>query len=404
MTPTFAEATRVWARIGCLSFGGPAAQIAMLHLEAVERRRWVTERRFLEALSVCTLLPGPEAQQLAIYLGWLLHGVRGGLSAGLLFVLPGALVMMALSVLYVSFGAVPAVAALFFGLKCAVLVLVADALRRVAKRALTTRAAYAIAASSFVALFAFGVPFPVVVFAAGLLGLLMRPSGESVPAVLEANRSSRPARIAGLVAVVAWVAPPAALVLAHGGVLADVGVFFAKLAVVTFGGAYAVLAYAAQDAVRVHHWLTPGQMLDGLGLAETTPGPLILVLQFVGFLAGYGAGGIGLGVVAALLTLWVTFAPGFAMVFLVAPSVERVLRVRALASALAAITAAVVGVIANLAVWFGLHLLFPASLDVAALVLVVAAGVALLRLRVGVLSVLLGCAVAGLGLHLIKVK
>ncbi len=402
--PTFAEATRVWARIGCLSFGGPAAQIAMLHLEAVERRQWISERRFLEALSVCTLLPGPEAQQLATYLGWLLHGVRGGLVAGLLFVLPGAVVMMALSVLYVSYGAVPAVAALFFGLKCAVLVLVADALRRVAKRALTTRAAYAIAALSFIALFAFGVPFPAVVLAAGLLGFAMRPSGEAIPAASDASRSGLTARVAGLVAVVAWVVPPVALVLAHGGVLADVGVFFAKLAVVTFGGAYAVLAYAAQDAVQVHHWLTPGQMLDGLGLAETTPGPLILVLQFVGFLAGYGAGGLPTAIAASLLTLWVTFAPCFAMVFLIAPSVERVLRMRALASALAAITAAVVGVIANLAAWFGWHLLFPAGPDVAALLLVVAAGVALLRFRVGVIPVLLGCAAAALGLHLVRVR
>ena len=404
MTPTFGEATRVWARIGCLSFGGPAAQIAMLHLEAVERRKWVSERRFLEALSVCTLLPGPEAQQLAIYLGWLLHGVRGGCSAGLLFVLPGAVVMMALSVLYVSYGAAPAVAALFFGLKCAVLVLVADALRRVARRALTTPAAYGIAALSFLALFAFAMPFPVVVVAAGLLGFAMRPSGEAVPTALDSIRPGWPARVAGLVALAAWIAPPVALVLAHGGVLADVGVFFSKLAVVTFGGAYAVLAYAAQDAVRVHHWLTPGQMLDGLGLAETTPGPLILVLQFVGFLAGYGAGGLPTAIAASLLTLWVTFAPCFAMVFLIAPSVERVLRVRALASALAAITAAVVGVIANLAVWFGVQLLFPAGPDVAAFLLVAAAGVALLRFHAGVIPVLLGCGVVSLTLHVVALR
>ena len=421
--PTFNEAARVWARIGCLSFGGPAAQIAMLHREAVEQRRWVSERKFLEALSVCTLLPGPEAQQLATYLGWLLHGVRGGLAAGLLFVLPGAVVMMALSILYVSFGALPAVAAMFFGLKCAVLVLVADALRRVAGRALTTRAAYAVAALSFVALFAFAVPFPAVVLAAGVLGFAApgafaaKPhgaaKGDAAPAALDLALAADPgrparmangARVAGLVAVVAWVVPPAALLLAGGGVLADVGVFFSKLAVVTFGGAYAVLAYAAQDAVQVKHWLTPGQMLDGLGLAETTPGPLILVLQLVGFLAGYGAGGLWLGVAAALLTLWVTFAPCFAMVFLVAPSVERVLRARALASALAAITAAVVGVIANLAAWFGWHLLFPArTLDPLALLLAVAAGVALLRFRVGVIPVLAGCAAASLGLRLLHV-
>ena len=436
--PTLREAVRVWARIGCLSFGGPAAQIALLHREAVEQRAWVSDRRFLHALNFCTLLPGPEAMQLAAYLGWLMHGVRGGLAAGLLFILPGAAVMLALSLLYAAYGGVPAVAAAFFGLKCAVLVLVADALRRVARRALLTRAAWGVAAAAFVALFAFGAPFPAVVLAAGLLGWALPgafagaghgAAGEGPLAALDAVLAAdpgRPARMAagahraGLAALAAWLLPVVALWRA-GGVLGDVAVFFSKLAVVTFGGAYAVLAYAAQDAVGVYGWLTPGQMLDGLGLAETTPGPLILVLQFVGFLAGHGAGGgqggPWLGVAAAGVVLWATFVPCFAWVFLGAPFIERLQANQVLTGALSAVTAAVVGVIANLALWFALHTLFtrhvavrawglrldapvPASLALPALLLAAAAGVALLRFRTGVPPVLAGCALAGLALHL----
>lgn len=432
--PTLREATAVWARIGCLSFGGPAAQIALLHREAVEQRAWVSDRRFLHALNFCTLLPGPEAMQLAAYLGWLMHGVRGGLVAGLLFILPGAAVMLALSLLYTGYGAIPAVAAAFFGLKCAVLVLVADALRRVARRALLTRTAWAAATAAFVALFAFGAPFPAVVLAAGLLGWAapgtFRGAGHgkagdgplaALDAVLEAD-PGRPARMApaarraGLAALAAWLLPMGALWL-HGGVLGDVAAFFSKLAVVTFGGAYAVLAYAAQDAVQTYGWLTPGQMLDGLGLAETTPGPLILVLQFVGFLAGHRQGGPWLATAAAAVVLWATFVPCFAWVFLGAPFIERLQANRALTGALSAVTAAVVGVIANLALWFALHTLFtrhvalhtgglhmdlpvPASLDLPALVLALAAGVALLRFRTGVVLVLAGCAAASLALHL----
>jgi len=433
--PTLGEATRVWARIGCLSFGGPAAQIALLHREAVEQRAWVSNGRFLHALNFCTLLPGPEAMQLATYLGWLMHGVRGGLAAGLLFVLPGAAVMLGLSLLYAGYGAVPAVAAAFFGLKCAVLVLVADALRRVARRALLTRPAWAVAAAAFLALFAFGAPFPAVVLAAGLLGWAApgafrgaghAAGGEGPVAALDAVLAAdpgRPARMAagarraGLLALTAWLGPVALLWL-RGGVLGDVAAFFSKLAVVTFGGAYAVLAYAAQDAVGVYGWLTPGQMLDGLGLAETTPGPLILVLQFVGFLAGHqGGGGAWRGAAASAIVLWATFVPCFAWVFLGAPFIERLQANRALTGALSAVTAAVVGVIANLALWFALHTLFaqhvavraaglrldvpvPGSLDLAALLLAAAAGVALLRFRVGVVPVLAGCALAGLVLRL----
>ncbi len=430
--PTLREAARVWARIGCLSFGGPAAQIALLHREAVELRAWVSDRRFLHALNFCTLLPGPEAMQLAAYLGWLMHGVRGGLVAGLLFILPGAAVMLGLSLLYAGYGAVPGVAAAFFGLKCAVLVLVADALRRVARRALLTRAAWGVAAAAFAALWAFGVPFPAVVLAAGLLGwaapgafrgAVGGAAGDGPVAALDAVLAAdpgRPARMAvgarraGLLALAAWLAP-VALLWWRGGVLGAVAAFFSKLAAVTFGGAYAVLAYAAQDVVGVRGWLTPGQMLDGLGLAETTPGPLILVLQFVGFLAGHQSGGAWLGVAAAAVTLWATFVPCFAWVFLGAPFIERLQANRALTGALSAVTAAVVGVIANLALWFALHTLFagylavrawglrldvpvPGSLDVAALGLAAAAGVALLR-RVEVVPVLAGCALAGLALH-----
>jgi chromate transporter len=435
--PTPVEAARVWARIGCLSFGGPAAQFALMHREVVDERRWVSDRRFLQALNFCTLLPGPEAMQLATYLGWLMHGVGGGLVAGSLFVLPGAAVMLALSLLYAGFGTVPLVAAGFFGLKCAVLVLVADAVRRLARRALATKAARLVAVAAFVALFGFAAPFPLVVLTAALLGFLCQDAfaatghrgGADAPeaaldAVLAADpgrqaRMSRTAQRAGLLMLFVWLVP-VALLWARGGVLGDVALFFSKLSVVTFGGAYAVLAYAAQAAVQTYGWLTPGQMLDGLGLAETTPGPLILVLQYVGFLAGYGAGGVALGIAAAVVVLWATFAPCFAWVFLGAPFIERMQDNRALSGALSAVTASVVGVIANLALWFALHVLFrasvslrewglhvdvpvPSSFDLVAALLAAGAGIALLRYRFGVVTVLGGCAAAGLLLHMVGI-
>jgi chromate transporter len=406
-----------------------------MHRAVVDERRWVSDRRFLQALNFCTLLPGPEAMQLATYLGWLMHGVPGGLVAGLLFVLPGAAVMLALSLLYAGFGSVPLVAAAFFGLKCAVLVLVADAVRKLARRAIKTNAARLVAIVAFVALFGFAAPFPLVVLAAGLFGFLARGlfaggagrSGADEPlaavdAALAADparpgRMARAARRAGLAMILVWLVP-VAILWARGGVLGTVAVFFSKLAVVTFGGAYAVLAYAAQAAVETYGWLTPGQMLDGLGLAETTPGPLILVLQHVGFMAGFGAGGVPLGIAAAIVVLWATFAPCFVWVFLGAPFIERLQDNRALAGALSAVTASVVGVIANLALWFALHVLFrqtvplrswglridlpvPGSLDVAAVLLAVVAGIALLRFRLGVVPVLGGCAVAGVVLHIL---
>jgi chromate transporter len=435
--PTLAEATRMWFKIGCLSFGGPAGQIALLHREVVDERNWVSDRRFLHALNFCHLLPGPEAQQLAIYLGWLMHGPIGGTIAGLLFILPGAFVMLAFSLIYATLGAVPGIAALFFGLKSAVLVLVVEAVIRIGRRALKTRFAWALAGVSFAALFLFAVPFPAVMAAAGLIGTIApgyfaagaRGSAKNGPpslldAILDADlgraqRFARGARIAGLISGVLWLLP-VALLMPGDGLYADVAWFFSKMAVVTFGGAYAVLAYVAQEAVQHYKWLSAPEMLTGLGLAETTPGPLILVLQFVGFLAGYRASGtlsgIPGGIAASALTLWVTFAPCFTFVFLGAPLIERLQDNRTLSGALSAITASVVGVIANLAIWFALHSLFKetlpvrsmwlsfdapilSSIDPWAVLLTIIAGVALLRLKLGVPRTLAICAAVSIVLR-----
>jgi chromate transporter len=437
--PSFGEATRVWLKIGCLSFGGPAGQIALLHREVVDDRNWVSDRRFLHALNFCNLLPGPEAQQLAIYLGWLMHGPIGGFSAGLLFIIPGAVVMLALSIVYATLGTVPVIVALFYGLKSAVLVLVVEAVLRIGRRALKGRIAWTLAGISFAALFLFNVPFPIVVLAAGLIGLLAPgyftggthgKAKDGPPALLDAvlaadpgraERFARGARIAGLTSAALWLLP-VGLLLPVGGVYADVGWFFSKMAVVTFGGAYAVLAYVAQEAVRHYHWLSAPEMLSGLGLAETTPGPLILVLQFVGFLAGYRApgslSGISGGVAASILTLWVTFLPCFTFVFLGAPLLERLQENRKLSGALSAVTAAVVGVVANLAVWFALHVLFRettpvhefgmsfdapvfGSINAWALALAVVAGIALFRLKLGVMPTLAICSAASIALYFV---
>jgi chromate transporter len=426
--PSFSEALRVWARIGCLSFGGPAAQIAMMQREVVDQRHWVSDRRFLHALNFCMLLPGPEAMQLATYLGWLMHGVKGGIAAGLLFVLPGAAVMLALSFVYAILGDVPLIAGLFFGLKCAVLILVVEALIKVAKRALKGALPWALAVTAFLALFIFALPFPVVVLAAAAMGYALPQAfaagghgkpREGAPAALDAALAADPGRIAamaplarraGLVALVLWVWP-VALLMPMGGVFADIGWFFSKMAVVTFGGAYAVLAYVAQEAVEHYRWLSAPEMLAGLGLAETTPGPLILVLQFVGFLAGWRDSGALGAVAGAGLTLWVTFLPCFAWIFLGAPYIERLHDVPRLKGALAAVTAAVVGVIANLALWFALRVLFtrmegilpdPWSLQPAALLLSVLAAVCLFRLKLGVVTVLGVTAGAGLVLRVLS--
>jgi chromate transporter len=439
----FSEAVRIWARIAALSFGGPAGQIAVMHRILVEEKRWIGENRFLHALNYCMLLPGPEAQQLAVYIGWLLHKTKGGLVAGTLFVLPGLLAIMALSWIYAAFGNVGVVEALFFGLKAAVLAIVLDAVVRIGRRALKNNIMVGLAAAAFVAIFAFGVPFPLIILTAALVGFFGGHAGlpafvtganghgahggKPVPDVETAlgenvPEHARPSLSWSLrvsaICLVLWLVPVAALLLALGPdhVFTNIAVFFSKMAVVTFGGAYAVLAYVAQQAVETYGWLQPGEMLDGLGLAETTPGPLIMVTQFVGFLGAFrDPGGLNpfvAGTLGGLLTTWVTFVPCFLWIFLGAPFVEAIRGNQALAAALTAITAAVVGVILNLAIWFGLHVLFGearavegfgmsldvpvlATIDPAALVLVLAAVLAVFRFKVGMLPVLAACSAAG---------
>lgn len=430
------DAFFVWLRIALLSFGGPAGQIALMHRELVDDRKWISDARFLHALNFCMLLPGPEAQQLATYIGWLLHGVRGGVIAGTLFVLPGFFVILTLSVIYALFGALDVVAGLFFGLKAAVLAVVIEALLRIARRALKSPALYGVAGFAFVAIFAFHVPFPMIIIAAGGLGLLAAkiapgwlgealPSGEQSDRAADVAAASRsaPTLVRGLQVVAVcgalWVAPILLLVLLFGrsSVYPSIAGFFSEMAVVTFGGAYAVLAYVAQAAVNDLHWLNPGEMLDGLALAETTPGPLILVLTFVGFLAGFrdpgGISPLAGGLIGASLTTWVTFVPCFLWVLLGAPYIEQLRSNRALSGALAAITAAVVGVILNLTVWFALHVLFRdvgelnlgwlrpawpdfASLDWRAALLSAFAMLAMFRWQVGMLPALAMCGAAGL--------
>ncbi len=365
---SFAEATRTWARIGFLSFGGPAGQIAVMHRILIEEKRWISEPRFLHALSYCMLLPGPEAQQLATYVGWLLHGTRGGLVAGILFVLPGLLAMMALSFVYVIWQQHPLLEGVFLGLKAAVIALVLEALVRIGRRALKQTSARWIAVLSFLAIAVAGLPFPLIVLAAGVGGYLLARRSAAPPA--ETSGTGPPAprarRAIKLLAIwlPLWFAPIglAALIVGPEHVFTQLGVFFSQMAVVTFGGAYAVLTYVGQQAVEHFGWITPGQMIDGFGLAETTPGPLILVVQFVGFLAAFQNAGsespLLAGVIGALITVWVTFVPCFLWIFLGAPYVERLRENRALSGALSAITAAVVGVIANLAWWFATHFLF----------------------------------------------
>ena len=388
--PTLAEATRVWTRIALLSFGGPAGQIAVMHRTLVEEKRWLGDGRFLHALNFCMLLPGPEAQQLATYIGWLMHGVRGGAIAGILFVLPGVIVIMALSWLYVLFGQLGPIAAAFVGLKAAVLAIVLEAVVRIGRRTLRNGTLRLIAVLAFVAIFAFAAPFPLIVLAAALAGFLGQRAGLAAfqPAaghgaggthipdaetLLGEERTAVPAAArraalrAGLAALALWLAPVALLLLlaGPGNVFADIATFFSRMAMITFGGAYAVLAYVAQEAVGSYGWLQPGEMLDGLGMAETTPGPLIMVLQFVGFLAAYREAGWELallaGTLGGLLATWVTFAPCFAWIFLGAPFIENLRGNAALGAALTAVTAAVVGVILNLTVWFAIHTVFAAT-------------------------------------------
>lgn len=363
--PSFAQALRTWLRIGLLSFGGPTGQIALMHRELVDDRKWLTESQFLDSLSFCMLLPGPEAMQLATYAGWRLHGLKGGLAAGLLFVLPGAVVVLALSMIYAAYGNLPTMQALFLGIKAAVLVIVVEALLRISRRALKLREHWLIAGLAFAAIFLFALPFPLLVLLAGLWGLTRAGAAPAAPSAdLPPTASvSELARTATTWAVI-WAAPLLALAAVFGRdhVLTRLSLFFSKLAVVTFGGAYAVLAYMGQDVVARYGWLEAGQMMDGLGLAETTPGPLILVTEFVGYLAAYrngtGTSAVAMGLLGAFVALWATFAPCFLWIFAGAPFIERITAEPRLKSGLAAITAAVVGVILNLAVWFALHVFF----------------------------------------------
>ena len=354
--PTFSLLFSAFGRIGLLSFGGPAAQIGLMHRVLVEERGWLTEKQFLSALSFCMLLPGPEAMQLATYAGWRLRGTPGGLLAGALFVLPGALVIAALAALYAAFGTAPQTEALLLGVKATVIVIVVQALMRLWAKALSGRAAMGLAGFAFAALYLFATPFPLVIAAAGLWGWLTGRAVAEEPAPPPAHAAPPLPRIALWGAL--WLLPLPLLWLAGETLLFDLGLFFAKLAVVSFGGAYAVLAWMAQEVVQIRGWLTPEQMVDALGLAETTPGPLILVTQFTGQLIGHEAGGWGLALAASLLTLWMTFLPCFLWIFAFAPHLERLLARPRLQGALSAITAAVLGVIANLSLWFALHVLF----------------------------------------------
>lgn len=416
--PSFREALRFWLKLGCISFGGPAGQIAVMHRELVERKRWIDEPRFLHALNFCMLLPGPEATQLATYCGWLLHGVRGGLAAGVLFVLPGALTLWVLSWIYVTYGAVPAVAAVFHGLKATVLAIVVAAVLRIGRKALTSRIAWVLAAAAFGALFFLQLPFPLVVFGAltvGLVGGRLAPRAFGVEVSLASARApalavsaSHTLRLA-VIGVVLWFAPVLlARSMQGGGLFAQLGWFFSKAAVVTFGGAYAVLPYVGQQAVEHYHWITPGQMLDGMAFAETTPGPLIMVLQFVGFLAGWRQPGavspLGAATLGAAMTTWVTFVPTYLFILVGAPYVERLRGDVRLNAALAAVTAAVVGVILNLAVWFALQVVFPAhaAVDGFALVVGVAALVAMERFRIEIVPVVLAGGALGLIWSLVR--
>jgi chromate transporter len=380
LAPSFAEAFRFWLKLGFISFGGPSGQIATMHDELVERKKWIDEARFLHALNFCMLLPGPEAQQLAIYIGWLLHKIRGGIVAGALFVLPSVFILWTLSYVYVAYGNVRWVAAIFYGLKPAVLAIVAAAVIRIGQRALREPVLWLIAAVAFVAIYFFRVPFPAIIISAAVLGFFAQKfSSRLIPAVVEPTKGSittgltiedspptltRSLRIAAIWIALWWA--PIVLVgifLGRQHAIFREGVFFSKAALVTFGGAYAVLPYVSQQAVENYHWLTAGQMLDGLGLAETTPGPLIMVLQFVGFLGAWNQPGNLPPLVAATLgaaiTTWVTFVPCFLWIFLGAPYIEKLRTRESLSAALSSVTAAVVGVILNLAIWFGLHVIFP---------------------------------------------
>jgi chromate transporter len=441
---SFGEAFRVWLRVALLSFGGPAGQIAVMHRILVEEKNWISESRFLHALNYCMLLPGPEAQQLATYTGWLLHRTAGGIMAGGLFILPGVIAIMGLSYIYAGYGNVSFIEALFFGLKAAVLAIVIQAVVRVGKRALRNRIMISLAATAFIAIFFFNVPFPVIIIGAGVIGFFGAKMGRPEFAAVEHGGGKNTAAVDSMLGeelpdhvrpsvaralkvsaiwLLLWLAPVAALLIALGeaNVFSQIALFFSKMAMVTFGGAYAVLAYVAQQAVEHYHWVNAREMLDGLGMAETTPGPLIMVLQFVGFMAAFRDPGtlspMLAGTLGGLLATWVTFTPCFLWIFLGAPFVETLRGNKGIGGALSAITAAVVGVILNLSIWFALHTVFRettpvrsfglsfdmpvlSSVDIAALVLAIAAATAIFRFNMGMLTVLGGSCAAGVLLRL----
>ena len=435
--PCRSESFWTWTRIALLSFGGPAGQIAVMHRILVEEKKWISERRFLHALNYCMLLPGPEAQQLAVYIGWLMHRVRGGIVSGGLFVLPGLVSLGVLSWLYAAYGQIGLVASLFFGLKAAVLAIVLDAVVRIGKRALKGPVLVAIAAAAFVSIFVFALPFPLIILAAAALGWFFgKPGGHGAAKDGEAGEDAlidaqfaltlpdhvkpRWSRLVVIAAVglVLWFLPLAISIalLGPGNVFAAIAAFNAKMAVFTFGGAYAVLSYMAQQAVAHYHWLKPDEMLVGLGLAETTPGPLISVVQFVGYLAAARSPGgldpVWAGTLGGLIAMWSTFVPSFLWIFMGGPYVEALIGNQRLNAALSGVTAAVVGVILNLALWLAIHTLFAASMQIgplsvpvlasvnwAALAISAGAMVAIFRFRCGVIPVLVASCVAGLGLH-----
>ncbi|MEQ1686240.1 MAG: chromate efflux transporter [Burkholderiaceae bacterium] len=438
---SFGEAFRFWLKLGFVSFGGPAGQIAIMHTELVERRRWISERRFLHALNYCMVLPGPEAQQLATYIGWLMHRTRGGVVAGVLFVLPSLFILIALSWVYIAFGNVPLVAGLFYGIKPAVTAIVVQAAHRIGSRALKNNVLWAIAAASFVAIFALNVPFPAIVAAAALIGYIggrvsperFRTGGahgaaaKSFGAALidddtptPAHARFKPSRLVALIVVgaVLWATPMALLYALQGwaGTLTQMGWFFTKAALLTFGGAYAVLPYVYQGAVSNYGWLTPTQMIDGLALGETTPGPLIMVVAFVAFVGGYQSSELAAsfgtdrlflaGAVAATLVTWFTFLPSFLFILAGGPLVEATHGDLKFTGPLTAITAAVVGVILNLALFFGYHVLWPKGwsgpFDAVSALIALSAAIALLRFKRGVIEVIAACAVVGLAVHLLR--
>ena len=419
----FGEAVKVWFKIGCLGFGGPAGQIALMHRILVDEKKWVDESRYLHALNFCMLLPGPEAQKLATYVGWLLHGTRGGLVAGILFVLPGALVMLAMSLLYALGQGIPAVDGALFGIKAAVLVIVVEALLRIGRRGLKTRLMLGVAAAAFVGIFFFALPFPLIIAAAGAIGYFTTQGKEALQSATNPGSWGEATR-AVLIGLVLWLAPIALVVFTLGTqhVLFDIAAFFSKLAVVSFGGAYALLAYMAQQAVETYGWMSAPEMVDGLGLAETLPGPLIKVTQFVGFLAAYRDPApfspVAAAVVGSALTTWVTFVPPMMLIFAGAPFIEQLRSNLRLSGALAAVTAAVVGVILNLTIWFALHVLFahveeaqagplrwyafdPATLDWKAGALALVAAFLMLRLNRGLVETVSVMALAGVLLRLV---